>query len=84
MRFAKILGKALTILVVGPLTGAVLGFIASVLLMRPDPTGGRAPGDGIVVIFCVGIGVLFSAFASVIAAAVLLVTHWPTKSQPSS
>lgn len=64
MRFLKVIG----ILLIGPVFGAVSGFIAGGLLLPPDPTGRGAPGDGFLIILWVGIGLAVSVPASVLLA----------------
>ena len=64
MRLFKVIG----ILVVGPMLGAVSGFIVGGLLLPPDPTGRGAPGDGFLIMYCVGIGLVVSILTSVLLA----------------
>lgn len=64
MRLLKVIG----ILVIGPVLGAVSGFVVGGLLLPPDPTGRGAPGDGILIIYCVGIGLVVSILASIMLA----------------
>ncbi len=51
------------------LMGALLGGLVASWLLPPDSTGRGAPGDGILIIWCIGAGVLVSllvaAFLSV-------------------
>ena len=61
MRLLKVIG----ILLVASLLGLVSGFIVGILLLPRDPTGRGAPGDGILVMFCLGIGLFVSIAASV-------------------
>ena len=59
--------KALTVLVGGPILGAVLGFIGAGLLLPPDPTGSGAPGNGFLLILGMLIGLSISGAVSVVA-----------------
>lgn len=60
--------KIVFVLVAGPFIGAVLGGIVAAFLLPPDPTGSGAPGGGFLIIYCVGVGFVFSAVISVVAA----------------
>jgi hypothetical protein len=61
MRFVKVLG----IMVFGPLLGIVVGLIVGRFLF-PDPSGWFNPGNGILILFCAGCGLLFSLPISVL------------------
>jgi hypothetical protein len=64
MRFLKVLA----VLISGPIAGILFGFIIALLLL-PHPSGmGVAPGDGILIILCVGGGLILFTAASVLAA----------------
>jgi hypothetical protein len=61
--------KVLAVLISGPIVGILLGSVVAILLLPPDPSGmGRAPGDGILIIMCMGAGLILFTVASVLAA----------------
>jgi len=65
MRLLKVVGLLLT----GPVLGCMSGLIVAAILLPPDPTGqGGAPGDGILIMFCIGIGLVVSIPATVLLA----------------
>lgn len=64
MRLLKVIG----ILVIGPVLGMVSGCIVGGLLLPPDPTGRGAPGDGFLIMLCIGISFAVSIPASVLLA----------------
>jgi len=64
MRLPKVIG----ILLGGPVLGVVSGFVVGGLLLPPDPTGRGAPGDGFLIMLCIGIGLAVSIPASVLLA----------------
>ena len=56
--------KVITVLVFGPLLGAIAGFVLGIVAMpSPTPSGG-SPGDGILIMGCVGLGTLVSLLVS--------------------
>jgi hypothetical protein len=65
MRLLKVVGM----LLIGPVLGVMSGLIVGAILLPPDPTGqGRAPGDGILIMLCIGIGLVVSIPTSVLLA----------------
>ena len=60
--------KVITILVVGPALGVVVGLIVGGLLLPSDPTGRGAPGDGFLIILCAAVGLSVSIAGSVMLA----------------
>jgi len=67
------LAKAIAALVFGPLLGILLGFLLGVLAMPPQAAeGGRAPGDGFLIVGCVLFGFLIALAPSVALAVVML------------
>jgi len=79
MKMLKRVGGILAILVSGPIVGALIGSVVATFYLPPDPTGHGAPGDGFLIILYSGLGLLFGALASLIAAAVILVVGWRAK-----
>ena len=61
MRLLKVIGTLLG----GPLLGVVSGFVVGSLLLTPDPTGRGAPGDGFLIMLCIGVGLAVSIPTSV-------------------
>ena len=69
--------KVVCVLVGCPIIGAVAGFVIAGFLLPPDPTGRGAPGDGFLIIWCVGAGLVISAVAAIFVAVRII---WrPTK-----
>ncbi len=59
MRFVKAAAAFVGCLI----AGAIAGFVVAALLLPPDWDGVRAPGDGFLLILCMGGGLLLSALA---------------------
>jgi hypothetical protein len=72
----KRIAKALAIFVVGSVVGVIAGFIVAGVLLPSDPTGRGAPGDGFLIILCVGTALAISFPLSLLAAARAI---WPAK-----
>jgi hypothetical protein len=60
--------KALVVLVGLPVVGGAAGFMIGGLLLPPTSTGEGTPGDGIQILFCMGIGLVISTFIAVVLA----------------
>ena len=60
--------QVFAVLISGPIVGILLGFSIAILLLPPDPSGKGAPGDGILMILCMGGGLILFTAASVIGA----------------
>jgi hypothetical protein len=64
--------KAIAILILGPLLGVLIAFVAGALALRPDPNfakgGHAAPGDGFLIMLFLGISLLVSVPISIAAA----------------
>ena len=61
--------KALTVLVVGPIVGAVVGLIGAGFAIPADPTGRGTPGDGLGLFLGMLVGMGISGIISVVAVA---------------
>lgn len=61
--------KALIVLLVGPIIGAVVGLIGAGFEIPSDPTGRGTPGDGIGLILGMVMGMGISGILSVVAVA---------------
>ena len=65
MRIAKVIA----VMVFGPLLGILAGFLVGVLAMPAQTSsGGRAPGDGFLIMGCVALGFFISIPVSAILA----------------
>ena len=62
MKVVKVLG----VLLGCPIVGAVVGGVIGALLLPPDASGRGTPGDGILLLWCVGIGLLVSALVALV------------------
>ena len=62
--------KVVVVMVIGPLMGLLAGFIVAGFLLPPDPSGRGAPGDGFLILLCMGISFAFSIPLSALFA------HW--------
>lgn len=65
MRIAKVIA----VMVFGPVLGIVTGFLVGILAMPAQTSaGGRAPGDGFLIMGCVALGFFISIPVSAILA----------------
>jgi hypothetical protein len=60
--------KVIGVLIVGPFLGLLVGSVVAAFFLPPDPTGRGAPGDGILILFWLGIGLVVSLPSSVLFA----------------
>ena len=60
--------KTLSLLIMGPVLGAIVGFVIGGLLLPSDPSGRGSPGDGFLILMCVGWGLIIFAIPSVLIA----------------
>lgn len=60
--------KGLAVLVGCPIIGAAVGFIIGGLLLPHDPTGRGASGDGFLIVFCMGVGLVISTVVVLVVA----------------
>jgi len=60
--------KVVCVLVGCTIIGAVAGFVIAGFLLPPDPTGRGAPGDGFLIIWCAGAGLVISAVVAIFVA----------------
>jgi hypothetical protein len=60
--------KVMCIMLFGPLLGSVAAFLVAILLLPSDPSGRGAPGDGFLIIGCVGVGLAVSVVVSLLLA----------------
>jgi hypothetical protein len=62
------IAKVLFIMVAGPIIGAGIGSVVAGLMLPKDPSGRGSPGDGFMVFYCVGMGLVVSVILSVLLA----------------
>ncbi len=60
--------KVIVVMTVGPVLGLLSGFIIGGLLVPPDLSGRGTPGDGILIMACMGYGVALSILLSALFA----------------
>jgi len=73
MRIARRVATAIAILLFGPLLGMVAGGLLGAFSLAPGyADGGRAPGDGFLIILCIAAGLFVSFPLSAAKAGVML------------
>jgi hypothetical protein len=60
--------KIVSVAILGPLLGAVLGILAGVVAIPTHHSEGRAPGDGFLIIMCAGGGIALGFVVSCVLA----------------
>ena len=73
--------KVLAVMLLGPLSGILIGFVVSLFMLPAEPSGvvGRSPGHGFLIIGFVSLGFLISLPVSAgIAVRIWRRSHQPT------
>ena len=71
--------KVICIMVLGPLLGIGVASLTAALLLPSDPSGRGAPGDGFMIFYCLGVGLVISVVVSLL----LAVKIWRRKAVPT-
>ncbi len=74
--------KVVAVMLFGPLSGILIGFVVSLFMLPAEPSGavGRSPGNGFLVINLVSLGFLISLPVS----AGIAVRIWRRSRQPTA
>jgi hypothetical protein len=80
MKILKVIG----VLIVGPVFGLLLGLVVGSLLLPPDPSGRGSPGDGILVMGCMLVGLSIFILISIFLARRIWHRSTTLTTQPSS
>jgi hypothetical protein len=68
--------KVICIMVIGPILGIGVASLVAGFLLSPDPSGRGAPGDGFMIFYCLGVGLVVSIIIS------LLLSVWTWRRSP--